>query len=765
MPDIKFTVKTDGKSLLETLQRGGREVDKLEKDIEKLGLEGVAALNRTARANEELNRAWHASAVGARALRREIDLRRDAEIAAARAAENTARAYKKQRDAAGSLPKGTPSQSMGGLPLPGLLGRLTPGGIAAAGGALLGGLVLKGGKSALDKAGALSAAERRAAASGATPSAISRAGDLAMASGIGGPEMLGALASLTKSGLDSAAAVNALEAAVVARGGDWERTGELVQALIESTAKGWVTEEGIGQLEKAGVAVREQLQKLLKMDDKQLTQALSNRQITVQQFVKAMSAATAKGTKARDAYEAQMNTYQGQMARLGQRWDEIGETLGKTMLPAIERAAGAFLKFIQRNNNIVQRIAQSVEAVIGVLTGKITLRGDGWSGVMRRLDDKERQRYEREAREETERLARQREEQAARQKALSTYFAPAPAGMGGSSEAEQVKASMETYRGLRAQLDEHERQLAANKLTLQQRRDDIARRAGVAYTEDASSAGISRRMAELLPDRETVERLNALNALAAELVKSGIDTNSIREVAQRLAPVGGEDAATADNKQRMRELFRASGLYTEEAAKDGTLSKVRDRYQQATELAPDTQQRYDELAKLREELEALEAQEATLAAIRAEEEQRRELVDARLAGDKEALAILEARQRVESLTQQYKDKGFEADEARQRAVNTVGEEAAQKWMETQKKAYDLQKQEAERQQAARRPELGWIQSGASALGGGNSRVRDVETYLSTSMRKTEDYTQKTANYAEQILNYLQTSYNPGMTLG
>lgn len=162
---------------------------------------------------------------------------------------------------------------------------------------------------------------------------------------------------LMRAGMTSEQAVKAMESAVVAAAGDTGKMESILETLTEAASRGYLEEDLLGELDKAGISFRTTLQEHLGMTKDELDSALAAGAIDVSNYFAVIDKLTGKGTDAQKAAEDAMKTTGGLWAQIKKQSEQafadagkilndvIVRPLGGKVLPWLQKAAG-WLSFI-----------------------------------------------------------------------------------------------------------------------------------------------------------------------------------------------------------------------------------------------------------------------------------------------------------------------------------------------------------------------------------------------------------------------------------
>lgn len=720
--DIKFTIRTDSSSVVEGLNSVSSAAVKTGKHTEEVGAAAQKALSNIVEMNKAAAAAWKEQAT---ALMKEKELLRQN----AQAAKWTKVGGAPVAGEGGSPVTGAGGASLAGRALAGLgAARLV------AGGAVLAGVTAAGAGvwSAAKQADALEKQQNRviAAAGGEADGrkVIDQLSEFGLATGNNPTDLMKQAAFMMQGGVGSKTAVETLKGAVIAAAGDWEKARAITEKFTEMAAKGWVEEGALGAIEQQGVNVRAELQKMLEMNQQELQKAISDKQIKVEHVAAALTSATAAGTQAREAFDANLNTMDGAIARFKTAWGDLMETIGSYVTDGISFAVDRITDGVKELKGGVQWIADLIAPDAGRILDlsqddlkaleetrkKMLATFDFSRGQLKHAgDDLPRHVVERALPDE---------------KALLKL-------------PETLKNNIETFSALQEKAKETLGEIDMQKGTLEDRRAAVQQKYALADFS-GGSAGLQKQIEELAARKNGQEDLQRYNALLRGTKEMGLDSDYMDDIYEGLRErreKGGHEGAQASDL--LRSYFQLKQAYG-----GVTFSEMGDKIKENAEKNAVSQQdilTLNQALGAKKALEELEKQEAALEKIRQEEEDRKQLLEATIAGDRERLELLEAQAAALKLVEEYQKAGMGIDEAQRRAAAKV----------------DQEKQLKEAQQKLNEPKSpkanGWIQSGASALGGGNLRVRDVDVSMQQMARKTADSTASTATAATKIYEFLQ----------
>jgi len=753
MSDIKFTIRTDANSVIEGLHKAETAAEGTGKALSGVQAAAKNALQQMAVSNENFVETWKKAAKEVAAQRAELQRSAAAARELAREQQRVAAAQEKAAAAAAK------AAAARGNVLTRDLGSFLPGGNTIAGGLLRGasmgaGLAAAGavglGKFAWDAAQQASALQtqqqRIMAASSQGGHVIDELNKFGMATGNGPTDLMQKAATLLQGGMGAETAINAIKSAIIATQNDIDRADSLLEKFVESTAKGFVEEGTLSMIEQQGVTIRDALGKALNMNSQQLQQAVAARQITVDQLASAFAAATDDGTAVREQFEANLDSMEGAMKRMEVEWGNACETIGTEFAEGLSTATKSIAKWASDNKHLFQGIGRWVSDVLETV-------GIG-NGPEDHSDDPEY--YAKQAEQAWKRRQKQREKEQAEaaQKAAESEVAAANERISAEEKlAQKLDANIKRYDQLDAAARKRAEDAELAGKTIADRRDAYSEAHNVDLSRgvDGVDAAIEEEFGER---RRRQKQRQDWAQIRKELAAAGITSGNYWEVEDALAKQDPPEAAD------LLERFRAT-----RPTGRATLDGISDYYaEKGADFTDAEKVRLDELYTARQYAETLDKQVATLDQIRRDETARAELIAAEVAGDKERLATLQRRQQLESLTADFRAKGFSESEAAKLAETRLSGEEAQ----AAKREND---QAAAAKKAAQNtaPDLrGYIEDALAKVGGGGARLRDIDLKpYQQSAQMQKDALAKTtaiAENAQKIWNYLANRQGGGVVL-
>lgn len=167
---------------------------------------------------------------------------------------------------------------------------------------------------------------------------------------------------LLRAGMSSEQAVKAMESAVVAAAGDAGKMESILETLAEAASRGYLEEDLLGELDKAGISFRTTLQEHLGMTKEQLDSALSAGAIDVSNYFAVIDKLTGKGTDAQKAAEDAMKTTGGLWAQIKKQSEQAFADAGKILNDAIVRPLGEkVLPWLQKAAGWLSSVAETGE--------------------------------------------------------------------------------------------------------------------------------------------------------------------------------------------------------------------------------------------------------------------------------------------------------------------------------------------------------------------------------------------------------------------
>ncbi|MBQ9830550.1 MAG: hypothetical protein IJO38_09425 [Akkermansia sp.] len=167
---------------------------------------------------------------------------------------------------------------------------------------------------------------------------------------------------LLRAGMSSEQAVKAMESAVVAAAGDAGKMESILETLTEAASRGYLEEDLLGELDKAGISFRTTLQEHLGMTKDELDSALAAGAIDVSNYFAVIDKLTGKGTDAQKAAEDAMKTTGGLWAQVKKQSEQAFADAGKILNDAIVRPLGGkVLPWLQKAAGWLSSIAETGE--------------------------------------------------------------------------------------------------------------------------------------------------------------------------------------------------------------------------------------------------------------------------------------------------------------------------------------------------------------------------------------------------------------------
>lgn len=260
-----------------------------------------------------------------------------------------------------------------------------------------------------------------------------------------------------------------------------------------------------------------------------------------------------------------------------------------------------------------------------------------------------------------------------------------------------------------------------------------------------------------VPAEKTREEIEAEKALQAQLQKNTEEYKALVLAARDARNAANWDALTSAEKRAA--IGNATGLgqdvtqaaITEKIRSDSAFAQIA----AGETVSTDDLARVQNLTMWREQLAQLEKQEAAEKAqldrqqefLRAAE-QKRALMEAELAGDREKLTLLKAQEETRRLALQYQQQGGLSESE---SLRRAAEEVAM----TNRVAAARQPAAADAT-ASPLKSKGWINSTLADVGGGGTRIRNYESQAFRVAQKTEQHTSTIATSAKDILKSLNT---------
>lgn len=541
--------------------------------------------------------------------------------------------------------------------------------------------------------------------------------------GVSANELHRQAARLSQAGFSTEQVARAIEANVVAAGGDEARLEGLMDELVEAGTRGYLEESLLGKFDEVGVGLRTELMKRLDMGKEQLESALSAGKVGVEQFFEVIGRVTGEGSKAMAVAEARAKT-----------------------------TAGAWRRLVETSE---QGLAALGEQLTGVVEGPLTAAAEKLQGLLKFIkapaaeyltyekgpEERESDRRAAMQAEAGERLRQQRE-------ALEGVLS------------ENAKA----YRELAAAAEEARRAEARANETLAERRARVM--AAVGLSTDATTAEVdaalksdsgfaaAREAAGTLARRERAERL------VAQAAQWGLTEKATRGDVDRahMAHGGEMDAWRAEYSNLALQLGTGGGTLGE------TLKVARAGVREA---APGDLARAEALLAARKELAEIEKAEKAVAAATAKETARREealdalraqreMMAAKLSKNDARVMELEAQGAAVKRQREYEAAGISQDEAAQAAARDVRDEFMLRAREKDAAA--------EAAAGMTMPQsTGWLRTGLQEVGGaGGANARLYDSPAVTAAKDTAANTAAAAKATENLLKFLQAHAMPAV---
>lgn len=751
MADLNFTIRTDASSVVENLHKTSDAVADTGKGLSDLAKLADEALTAISDQTASIPAGWKAAAKAQAEYRAETQRA----AAAARAAQKAEQ--QRQAAAAKAFSTKTPSRmstggiAAGGMPGMGALGGKFLGtGLAVGAAMAVYGGVKKAGQffaSANEQAAALQMQEeqvRGVAGQRQGDAVIHDLSQWGMKNGQNPTDLLKAVNPMLQAGWQGDDAVKALEAAVVAARGDWTAVGQIVDNFVEMASKGWVEEGALSAIERQGVDIRSALGKMMDMSAEELRQAIQAKKVTIGQVAQALQESTGKGTAAREAFDNALKTQTGAAQKLQVAWGNAMETIGKYMTGPLTRAIEMLTAWINKSKYLWQALGMLAGDAIDTATNTA-------NALIGRNNKAEFLTLPAGAPKQQEAPGETKEEKAAPPVTAMQEAAGSPAVAEQQELQKMLEGNIARYKRLAEAAERNRQEAAGRGLSLAGRRKALEEK----YARLDLSGGsedLDAQLGAFKPELEANQHWKDYETLKSRLKEAGIRHGTLASVHQQLADMRKDPAQQPAASSLMRDFFDLVSATHATAGTDFDTWGEGLKGNAFTLSTPQIRQ-MEQLAQARDELAALEEQEKALEAIRRQEEERKELVEAQLAGDKERVALLQAASKAENIAKGYMAQGMDEKEARQLAADRVSDE------EKLKKLPQAQNDDGGKRMATT---PGWITAGASAYGGGNARIRDVDTSMQKTMEKTEKSTADIATTANKIYSYLQsraTSYN------